>query len=178
VRKLVVVLWMLCFAVPVAGWSADSPGAPANAVRRIAWDTLLPAKERESYNPQPPPPIHDYLGEGDPAALQTGSFEANPELNGVRVRIPGFVVPLERAADGRISEFLLVPYFGACIHVPPPPPNQIVYVKMRAGAGLASIEDAQWITGTLHTSVNRSALGAAAYVLDGERLEAYQSPNP
>lgn len=169
---------MLCLAAPFAVWSAEQSPSSGNAARQIAWEALLPAKERESYNPQPPPPIHDYLGEGDLAALQTGSFEANPELNGVRVRMPGFVVPLERAADGRISEFLLVPYFGACIHVPPPPPNQIVYVKMRAGAGLTSIEDAQWVTGILHTSVNRSALGAAAYLLDGERLEPYQSSSP
>jgi len=168
---------MLCLAAPFGARSADTRATPENGAREIEWDTLLPAKERDHYTPAPPSPIHDYLGEGDLAALQTGSFDANPELNGVRVRLPGFVVPLERAADGRISEFLLVPYFGACIHVPPPPPNQIVYVKMRAGAGLTSIEDAQWVTGTLHTSVNRSALGSAAYLLDGERLEPYQAPH-
>ena len=107
------------------------------------------------------------------AALQTGSYAPNRELNGVRVKLPGFVVPLERGQDGLIDAFFLVPYFGACIHVPPPPPNQIVYVKMRAGAGLKSIEDAQWVTGTLHVAVKTSALGAATYTLDGEKMEPY-----
>src|SRR5690606_27310233 len=121
-----------------------------------------------------PSPVHDYLGEGSLAALQTGSFAVNQELDGLQVRVPGFVVPLERSADGLLSEFFLVPYFGACIHVPPPPPNQIIYVRMRSGAGLKSIEDAMWVIGTLHTASKESPIGAAAYTLDGERLEPYQ----
>ena len=148
--------------------------APAQVIRQIDWQALLPAAERDNYDPSPPPPVHDYLGEGSMAALQTGSYTPNSALDGTRVRIPGFVVPLERGKDGLIDEFFLVPYFGACIHVPPPPPNQIVYVKMRSGAGLKSIEDAQWVTGTLHAAVKTSALGAAAYTLDGERMEPYQ----
>jgi hypothetical protein len=147
-------------------------------VRQIDWETLLPPKERETYNPNPPPPIHSYLGEGDMAALQTGSYAVNPELNGAHVRIPGFVVPLERGEDGTISEFFLVPYFGACIHVPPPPPNQIVYVKMRVGVSPHSMDDAQWVTGTLHASTKSSALGAAAYALDGEKIEIYRDTSP
>jgi hypothetical protein len=161
--------------VIIALAAAASLSAP---VRKIDWETLLPAKERETYNPTPPPPIHSYLGEGDIAALQTGSFAVNPELNGAHVRIPGFVVPLERADDGSISEFFLVPYFGACIHVPPPPPNQIVYVKMRGGASPHSMDDAQWVTGTLHASTKSSALGAAAYTLDGEKIEPYRDESP
>ena len=58
------------------------------------------------------------------------------ELDGQKVRLPGFVVPLD-FEDTEISEFLLVPYFGACIHVPPPPSNQIVYVKTVAGYPLS-----------------------------------------
>ena len=54
------------------------------------------------------------------------------ELNGQFVKIPGFVVPLEGTAE-LTTEFLLVPYFGACIHVPPPPSNQIVYVTFKDG---------------------------------------------
>jgi hypothetical protein len=159
----------------IAAAAAASISTP---VRQLDWETLLPAKERETYNPNPPPPIHSYLGEGDVAALQTGSYAVNPELNGAHVRIPGFVVPLERKDDGSISEFLLVPYFGACIHVPPPPPNQIVYVKMRVGVSPHSMEDAQWVTGTLHASTKSSALGAAAYTLDGEKIEVYRDTSP
>lgn len=159
----------LCFLSAVSGQAA----APAG-VRQIDWETLLPVAERGNYNPSPPPPVHDYLGEGSMAALQTGSYTPNTELDRVRIRLPGFVVPLERGKDGLIDEFFLVPYFGACIHVPPPPPNQIVYVKMRSGAGLRSIEDAQWVTGVLHVTIKTSALGAAAYSLDGEKMAPYQ----
>jgi hypothetical protein len=124
------------------------------------------------------PMAHPDKTSGDPAALQTGSLLANPELDGVRVKVPGFVVPLERAKDGLLSDFFLVPYFGACIHVPPPPPNQIVYVRMRSGAGLRSIEDAMWVTGTLHIASKTTSLGAASYTLDGEKLEVYEYHNP
>ncbi len=77
--------------------------------------------------------------------------------------------------NGVVSEFFLVPYFGACIHVPPPPPNQIVYVKL-AGGGvrLGSEEDAYWVTGTLHTQVNGTSVAKAAYTLDANRMELYK----
>jgi len=162
----------MCFFSALSVYAAAAPAG----VRQIDWETLLPTAERGGYNPSPPPPVHDYLGEGSMAALQTGSYTPNAQLNRVRIRLPGFVVPLERGKDGLIDQFFLVPYFGACIHVPPPPPNQIVYVKMRSGAGLSSIEDAQWVTGVLHVSIKTSALGAAAYTLEGEKIEPYQFP--
>jgi uncharacterized protein len=167
-------------AVVAWGIGLSQPGAATEppAVHRIDWATLLPPGERTHYDPTPPPPMHDYLGEGDIAALQTGSDAVNAELDGQRIMLPGFVVPLERGADGLLNEFFLVPYFGACIHVPPPPPNQIVYVRMRAGAGLRSIEDAQWVTGRLHAAARATDLGVAAYTLDGERLDPYSTRGP
>jgi hypothetical protein len=161
-RPLLPVL-ALCLS-PCAGLPASPTGAPAvqaSAIQQLDWESLLPDEERENYNP-----------------LQTGSSEVNRTLDGKHVRIPGFVVPLERSPDGLISEFFLVPYFGACIHVPPPPPNQIVFVRMRKGAGLRSIDDAVWVIGTLHAESRRSDLGSAAYSLDGEKLEPYQYAKP
>jgi hypothetical protein len=154
---------------------ADADTAPTTPVRQIDWKTLLPAAERSGFRTAPPPAAHDYLGENSSiAAMQSGSYEVNPELDGKVVKVPGFVVPLQNNARGEVVEFFLVPYFGACIHVPPPPPNQIIYVKMRDGAGLRSIEDAQWITGRIHARSKSSSLGAAAYTLDGEKMEAYE----
>ncbi len=72
------------------------------------------------------------------------------ELNGSQVKIPGFVVPLE-GDEEKITEFLLVPYFGACIHVPPPPPNQIIYVKFPQGAPIQQLWDVIYVIGTLKT---------------------------
>lgn len=153
-------------AQPVAG----APSSPME----LDWKALLPEKERQISRPPPLPMAHDYLSEGSMVALQSGSFEANKELDGKLVKVPGFVVPLERAANGLLSEFLLVPYFGACIHLPPPPPNQVVYVKMRPGTGLKDIDDAVWVTGKLRVDLRKSDLGSAVYTMEGEKLELYQ----
>ena len=158
--------------------AADAPAPPAPAagaaaVKQIEWDQLLPKEERDSFNTEPPAPVHDYLG-GGAAALQSGSFSVNLALNGAAVKIPGFVVPLDVSADGMVTEFFLVPYFGACIHVPPPPPNQIVYVKLPKGVKVAALEDPQWVTGRLRTETKNSRFGAAAYTLDGDKVEPYK----
>jgi hypothetical protein len=151
-----------------------APGAPQAKILELDWDELLPKNERDSLTLEPPPPAHGYLNESGPAAQQYGSAAVNTELNGATVKIPGFIVPLEMGKDGVVREFLLVPYFGACIHVPPPPPNQIVYVRMRTGIKLESIYDAQWITGRLKTAPFASQMGSAAYTLEGSKVEIYK----
>jgi uncharacterized protein len=143
-------------------------------VRAVEWEELLPPAQRDHFSMTPPPPIHDYLGEGGPGATQSGSAEVNRKLDGARVRIPGFVVPLEVTRDGKVTEFLLVPYFGACIHVPPPPPNQMVHVKTQRSLTLDSLEDAFWITGTIHVETGRSHFGASAYAMQADKIEVYK----
>jgi hypothetical protein len=154
---------------------AASPAtAPVTAPLQLDWKTLLPEKERNRSAPPPPPAAHDYLSEGDMVALQSGSFEPNRELDDRVVKIPGYVVPLQRAADGQLGEFLLVPYFGACIHLPPPPPNQVVYVKMRPGKSRKSIDEAIWVTGRLRVALRKSDMGSAVYTLEGEVIDSYR----
>jgi hypothetical protein len=149
--------------------------ARKDAARMIDWDALLPDRERANFNTEPPAPVHDYLGERGAAARQTGSIAVNKKLSETKVKIPGFVVPLVVNDNGVVSEFFLVPYFGACIHVPPPPPNQIVYVKLSGGGiRLGSEQDAYWVTGTLHTQINGTSLAKAAYTLDASRMELYK----
>jgi hypothetical protein len=78
-------------------------------------------------------------------------------------------------STGLVTEFFLVPFLGACIHVPPPPPNQIVYVKLsKGGVRLGSPEEAYWITGTLHTQMSGTRVAKAAYTLDATRMELYK----
>ena len=137
-----------------------------NAIREIDWDELIPPDARSKFLAGPPPAAHDYLGECGMAAQQVMDVNVNKELNGQSLKIPGFIVPLDVGKDGLVSEFFLVPYFGACIHVPPPPPNQIVYVKMAKGVALDSIYEAYWITGRMKTANRTTRLGAAAYQLD------------
>jgi uncharacterized protein len=90
------------------------------------------------------------------------------------VRLPGFIVPLEALTAEGVNEFLLVPYFGSCIHVPPPPPNQIVYVRTSARTPIDSIYDAYWITGKLHVQTRTTRLGATAYELAADKIEVYK----
>ena len=140
----------------------------------LDWKQLLPESERKHYSPLPPPPVHDYRGEAGPPAVQVPDFKANKSLEGAVVRLPGFIIPLDARRDGVVNEFLLVPYFGACIHVPPPPPNQLVHVRMARRVSLPSIYDAYWITGKLRLQTTTTHLGSAAYELSAEKIEPYQ----
>lgn len=94
-------------------------------------------------------------------------------LNNTLVKIPGFVVPLEGDATN-ITEFLLVPYFGACVHVPPPPSNQIVYVKFSEGVPITNLYDAIWVTGTLSTQGWKGDIASVGYSLTGISITAFE----
>ena len=94
------------------------------------------------------------------------------ELDGQKVRLPGFVVPLDFEGT-ETSEFLLVPYFGACIHVPPPPSNQIVYVTTVAGYPLQELFDPVWVTGEIRTEAHLNDVGDAGYTLQATIIEPY-----
>lgn len=161
-------------AVGTPAPKAASKSARKQTIRELDWEELIPEESRERFLAGPPPAVHDYLGEGGMAAQQIMDFSVNKSLNGSTVKIPGFIVPLDIGKDGLVSEFFLVPYFGACIHVPPPPPNQIVYVRMNKGIALDSIYEAYWITGKLKASNKTTRLGASAYQLEGSKVEIYK----
>jgi hypothetical protein len=97
------------------------------------------------------------------------------KLEGKLVRIPGFVVPLDDfQEDG--AEFLLVPYYGACVHTPPPPPNQIVMVAMEGRKSIKlNLFDAVWMSGRLKISSVESPYGTVGYQLEGMKVEPYSS---
>jgi hypothetical protein len=140
----------------------------------LDWRELLPPRQRALYSPNAPPPAHGYLGEGGPPAAQLQNFDVNLELTEIPVRLPGFVVPVGANANGIVREFFLVPYVGACIHVPPPPPNQMVYVKSKTGISLKSVHEAYWVTGKMRVEQTTTSLGASAYALDADKIEQYQ----
>jgi hypothetical protein len=96
------------------------------------------------------------------------------ELNGKLVKVPGFMVPLEDFAT-EVSEFLLVPYFGACVHTPPPPPNQTVYVKMDGGKQVkVGWWDPVWVEGILRIEKAESVYGVAGFQVVGMKITAYE----
>ena len=92
------------------------------------------------------------------------------KLNGQRIRLGGYPVPLESDAEGRTTLLFLVPYPGACIHVPPPPPNQIVLVRYPKGIALDDIYEPLWVDGTLHIETVNNDLADAAYALDARSV--------
>lgn len=94
-------------------------------------------------------------------------------LNNKQVSVPGFMVPLEDDAD-QVTEFLLVPFAGACIHVPPPPPNQMIYIKLRAGKkARMSFTEPILVTGQLHVSTVQSPYGDVSFNMDGDSVKPY-----
>lgn len=89
------------------------------------------------------------------------------------VKIAGFPVPLETNAKGDYTSFFLVPYAGACIHVPPPPPNQIILVDYPQGIAIDDIYEAFWMSGTLHIDQTSNDLADASYRVDADRVWIY-----
>jgi uncharacterized protein len=106
---------------------------------------------------------------------KTGQMpEMLKKLNGVQVRVPGFMVPLEDW-EQQVTEFILVPYFGACIHVPPPPPNQMAHVMMtRSRKVEVNLWDPVWVVGTLKIENVESPYGVVGYQVTAERIQPYE----
>ena len=114
--------------------------------------------------------------------VKTGEMPLSlKKLLGKPIKIPVYAVPIE--GDGGfdfITEFLLVPVFGMCIHVPPPPPNQVILVKMKEPVPFEMLLDAIWINGVLE--VGEFMVGGemiyeteTSYVLKGEKVVIYES---
>lgn len=134
-----------------------------------------------------PPRLRDFTVDGDKPQVQTVSWQLLQqldyrsgqapqklkELHGQQVRIPGFIVPLsDRVAV--LKEFLLVPDPQSCIHVPPPPPNLIVYVKLRKAVPYRDAFNPAWVKGILRIFKTKSQFGYASYRLDGEHIRKYR----
>ena len=136
----------------------------AEEVKELYWEDMVP----ESYVLPEAPINHD-------GSMEQQNLDAPvvTELNNKLVKIPGFVVPLEGGTD-TITEFLLVPYFGACIHVPPPPPNQIVYVKFSEGVPIDNLYDAIWVVGKLSTKGWTGDIATVGYSLQGSSIEPFE----
>ncbi len=104
------------------------------------------------------------------------STKVRPEFNNKRIRIAGYIVPIEYDDNQVITEFFLVPYFGACIHVPPPPPNQLIYVKHPKGFTLPDLYTPFWVDGTVVIETQENELGLSAYSMRNIKLERYEEP--
>ena len=162
---------------PLGGKAPITAKAPAGQAREISWAELVP----KDWDPMKAYKDIDFskLDDADPKAAElllkmqqaSDNAPANQELNGAMVRIPGFIVPLEEA-KGEVTEFLLVPYFGACIHTPPPPANQILHIRPAQGAKFRAM-DTVWVTGKLQVTRNESMMGVSGYSMTAQTVTKY-----
>ncbi|HEV7929516.1 MAG TPA: DUF3299 domain-containing protein [Nitrosospira sp.] len=156
-----------------------APGSVAPvAYKEKTWDDLMPK------NWDPMAPLKglklDQLKDSDPRAIEAlekirDAWKTAPverALEGERIRIPGFVIPLERTGN-KVREFLLVPYFGACIHTPPPPSNQIIHVRMAKPASNMRTMDTMWVSGVMRVGNMDTEMGQAGYQLKADRVVPY-----
>lgn len=145
--------------------------ATANVAHEITWDDLIP----------PGVPYAEIIGEGtmDEAndiwrpVYDHNATKLNSDLHGAYIRMPGFILPLELDAEG-ISEFVLVPYVGACLHTPPPPPNQLVLVRAVDPWPSDALWDPVWVTGKMSTQLMSTEVAETGYALIADEMERYE----
>lgn len=164
----------LLLAVTTPLWAAE--------LRTLHWQELIPENAPPQVSQMTPmhdmSQLGDALSEGGAASLQ--QFPSAPvvsEMSGQLVKIPGYIVPLDVTEEGRVTEFLLVPYFGACIHVPPPPSNQIIHVTAELGVLLDALYQPFWIEGPLSVEHSSSELAEAGYQMAADKIYPYEMPD-
>ncbi len=155
----------------------------ANGGKKIPDSTLLAAGNAEKRLLAQSVDINGLLARREEITQKrrARAYDVNRELDGKNVRIPSYLLPLE--VEGlRVTEFLLVPYVGACIHVPPPPPNQIVHVSVERAVDSPGLFAPVWVDGTLATQKSTTQLslvdGTApvsfGYTLQAKKVEPYE----
>lgn len=136
----------------------------------ITWDDLIP----------PGVPYSEIIGEGvmdERNDIWLPIFDANatklnPTLDGAYIKMPGFIIPIELSAEG-VTDFVLVPYVGACIHTPPPPPNQLVFVTTETPWPNDDLWEAVWVTGEMQHDIQTTEVAETGYALKAEEMEVY-----
>jgi len=158
---------------------AKPSAAASGDYNEILWAWLLP----DNWDPddQLAQLNLNELSDNDPKARDVlkkikemwDSAPVNPKIDNLRVRIPGFAVPLDGDRD-QVREFLLVPYFGACIHAPPPPANQIIHVVVPKGAKDLKVMSTVWVSGTIRTVQSDTKMGSSGYELRADIVAPYK----
>ena len=154
----------------ISGVAAAPKTAFATTAREITWDDLLP----------PGLPYSEIIGEGEMDELNdtwnpiydANAIKLNEDLNGAYIKMPGFVIPFDVSAEG-VTNFMLVPYVGACLHTPPPPANQLVMVNATQPWPSDELWDPVWITGTMRTQLQSTKLGQTGYSVLADDMEIY-----
>lgn len=148
--------------------------ARSETVIDLQWEDLIPEESRgvlmqrlrEMNN------MIDHTGQLETGFIQPEARAVTDAFNGKTVRLPGYVVPLDFDSTG-LDVFILAPFIGACIHVPPPPPNQLVLVTTQEPYVYNDLYDPIWVTGMFGTAATGTALAEIGYALSAEEIEPY-----
>ena len=163
---------LLVLGTALLAWPPTGPARAEEPVE-LAWEQLIPEDARAVESPT-------QWGEVTHGQISTmtedeaAGMSVVQDFNDKLVKIAGFMVPLDLDGSG-ITQFLLVPFFGACIHVPPPPPNQIVYVESQTAIDLDNPFDAVWVTGRLTTAGLTTELADVGYRITDPTVEPWQT---
>ena len=171
--------------------SAPAVSADAQGYEDIDWTELMPAEDLSALLNRPA--FLDDIADGsaqdsldsfqqrqleDEQAQQyqaaLSSTRVIQGFDGKAIRIPGFIVPLAQNEDKEVTRFFIVPYFGACLHMPPPPPNQILYVESEQGITLENLYDPYWFEGIVSIEQKVDAMGTSAYSLALDNYALYE----
>ena len=179
---LVITLATAVWCGPQIAWAA---GPAASSARHIQWAELVP----KGWDPYKDSRMKfkdlnlGMLQDSDPKVMEMmnqmrevwDTAPVNDNMQGVVGRLPGYIVPLEESAKG-LKEFLLVPYYGACIHSPPPPANQIVHVLLKQPIKGYKSMDTVWVYGAIQVQRDQSYMGNSGYRIDATAVERYVAP--
>lgn len=154
------------------GAAALVPGrAMAATYREITWEDLIPpgVAYGQIIGPGEVDEVNDtWLPEFDKNARRM-----NQRLIGKTIKLPGYIIPFDVQADG-VTSFMLVPYVGACIHTPPPPPNQLVFVTTAKPWPSESMWDAVWVSGRLSAETLETQIAEVGYRMAADKVEIYE----
>ncbi len=162
-RRHLISTAVACAAFPRISFAA-SP-------REISWDDLIP----------PGVPYAEIIGTGEIDAINDtwlpefdeNATKLNEDLNGAYIKMPGYVLPIDMTTAG-VTSFIMVPYVGACIHTPPPPANQLVFVDSKKPWPSDQLWDAVWVTGRMRHELQSTSIADIGYALEADLIEAFE----
>jgi len=169
------------FGETVGSWINLGDDAPVDPdVRPVTWDDLTPplSPEQKSAAAELNMRIDQMSDAQISRALElvgSGGSKVIEELDGEKISIMGYLLPLDyESTDAKT--FVLVPFIGACVHVPPPPPNQVIYVEYEKGVPMKALEENMWtpfrVTGTLRAVSAMTDLAEVGYQMTAASVKA------
>ncbi|MDG1450636.1 MAG: DUF3299 domain-containing protein [Ascidiaceihabitans sp.] len=151
--------------------SAALPRAAlAKTPTEITWDDLIP----------PGVPYSEIVAAGEmdetndiwQPVFDENATKLNPVLDRAYIKMPGYIIPIDQSIDG-VTSFVLVPYVGACLHTPPPPANQLVFVTTNKPWPSDNLWNAVWVTGQMQHELQSTEVAETGYLLKAEEMETY-----